>query len=200
MITKEEKDKRLRDSESLPRILAKDAEVGKEYLVTGMLFKVKIVSIGDNVSVLSEINSYNSITISAGTELVAYDSAFHISHPDSIKKKSTTKEKGTKMNKEKTTAKEPGAKMSSIITPGLLAGKTPEVIADEVIAAMPDRAPERKVLIRRIQGPRVTYLIDYLKKNGKPVPEHLLAMASKKKKKEEEVRVPEVVKVPEVTE
>lgn len=197
MLTKQEKDKRLRESELLPRIQARDAEVGKDYLTVGLLYKVTIISLGENVTVLSESDGRN-VSISAGTELIVYDPSLHIPQADSSKKVSNSKKKDPSTKTEKALPKEPKMKMSSIITPGLLAGKSPEVIADEVLAAIPS-APERKVLIQRIKGPRVTYLIEHLKKKGDTVPDHLLAMASKKEKTER-VETPAAIETPAAVE
>jgi len=184
-LNSQEKEKRLRAAEGAERILAKNAEVGKTYLSAGMLFKITITKkngteIGcTSVTVDSETSPNYPINISGGTELIPYDDNLYIPPVsvipgNTINPKDKTTPKGeTPMNKK---PKEEGAshsKMSDVITPMLLEGKSPEEIADKVIAASPDKAGDRANLIRQIKGPRRYNLVKKLEKEGKEVPAHL---------------------------
>ena len=80
-----EKALRLKMAETYPRVFAKEAKVGKEYLTVGMMYKIKIVKVnGTNlgctsVTVESESNLENKhLNIAGTTELIAYDKNLHI--------------------------------------------------------------------------------------------------------------------------
>ena len=158
-----EKALRLKMSDTYPRLHAKNANEGKEYLTVGMLYKIKVVKInGTNlgctsVTVESESNLENKhLNIAGNTELIAYDKDLHI--PSTIvetpteniadviakdvvkisekeKAESTKEEKKSPTKKVPDTGKAKKINMSGIINPLLLEGKTAEEIADAVIAA-----------------------------------------------------------------
>lgn len=177
MLTKQEKEERLKKSESKPRILAKDAVIGKTYL-TVMLHKVKVLKVGEMGAYVDSETSDAKITISATTELIEYEDDLYVSP----KKGLTEQTNSNKERKSKNMGEKSDITLASIIDPGLMAGKTPEQIADEIIEKIPSRAPDRKGLIQRIRGPRKHYLIKKLQKEGKEVPAHLLS--HKKSEKE----------------
>lgn len=203
-----EKQIRLDMSKTHPRILAKNAVVGKEYLTVGMLYKVKVVKInGTNlgctsVTIESESNINNKhLNISGGTELIAYDKDLHIpsltESPASEKissviespasEKIETKKEDTSeadVKKETTPNKSKKVNMSSIINPLLMEGKSAEDIADVVIEALSgvdQDVPDKAALIRQIRGPRKYNLIKKLEKENKIIPDHLLLKGEKKK-------------------
>ena len=74
------------------------------------------------------------------------------------KKEKAPKEPKPKKEKVEKEPKEPKLKMSHIMNEMIFAGKSPEEIADAVIAAFPEQAKdeqERKKLIGLIKGPRI---------------------------------------------
>lgn len=103
-------------------IYAMDAEEGKDYLLVGGYYRMKIVEkhgVVDNdimdvtsVDIESEREPYKTISIAGGTELIEYDEKFHFrtSPAESTPDKSTKREK--KMPSEK---KEKGPSKGSII-------------------------------------------------------------------------------------
>ena len=119
-----------------PIVYAMDAEEGKDYLLVGSYYKMKVVEkhgIVDNdimdvtsVDVESEREPYKTISIAGGTELIEYDEKFHFrtSFVESFSNESTEKRK--KMTTEK---KEKGPSKGSIIDSILdtiEAGKEPD--------------------------------------------------------------------------
>lgn len=181
---REEREKRIKQAEELPRILARDAEVGKTYL-TALLYKVEIIKKNGidlgctSVTVKSETTPGTNLNIAGGTELIPYDDNLYVPptkngdvETEKSSKQKTKQTKGeTPMSKQKST--EPRVKMSDIITPMLLEGKSPEEIVNKVIAADPSKETERANLIKQIKGPRKYNLIKKLEKEGKEIPAHL---------------------------
>jgi len=161
-----EKADRLKMSDTYPRLMARDAEVGKEYLTVGMLYKIKVVKVnGTNlgctsVTVESETNDENKhLNISGTTELIAYDKNLHIpsakvetaspetitASPETITESPETtsvteikEEKKTTIKKAEEMDKSKKINMSGIINPLLMEGKSAEDIADAVITAHDD--------------------------------------------------------------
>jgi hypothetical protein len=176
MLTKQEKEERLRKSEGKPHIQAQNAEVGKTYLTVGMLYKVKVLQIGEMGVYVDSETSDTKITISSSTELIEYDDSLYIS-PKGL----NTNTNNNKERKNKNMGEKSEVTLASIIDPGLMAGKTPEQIADEIIEKIPSRLADRKGLIQRIRGPRKHYLIKKLQKEGKEVPVHLLSCKKSEK-------------------
>ena len=185
-MTPEEKEKRVRASETAVRINAKDAEIGKTYLVAGMLYKATIIKKNGmefgatSVTINSESSPNYPLNISGGTELIPYTEDLYIpptvsATESNVDKKDKTTSKGETPMKEKQPKEKgtPHTKMSDVITPMLLEGKTAEEIADKVIAASPDKEGDRANLIRQIKGPRRYNLIKKLEKEGKEVPAFL---------------------------
>jgi len=73
------------ENTSKPIILAKDAIIGKDYLVAGMYYKIKILKkYGDpeigyisSVLVESETENFRKVSISGDTQLIKYDKNLH---------------------------------------------------------------------------------------------------------------------------
>ncbi len=193
-MTDEEKAIRLKMSETHPRVLAQNAEVGKEYLTVGMMYKIKIVKINGSdmgctsVTIESETNLENEhLNIAGGTELISYDKNLHIP-PTSVEEKTKTPASAAEKVEEKTETETPISvktekvikpkkiNMSNIINPLLLEGKSAEDIANAVITKVTEdgqEAPDKAALIRQIRGPRKYNLIKKLEKDNKEVPAHL---------------------------
>lgn len=158
----EEKELRLKMAETHPRVYAKEAEVGKEYLTVGMMYKIKIVKINGSdmgctsVTIESETNLENKhLNIAGGTELISYDKNLHIPPTppvtevkDDLKDRdqkdasSRTESPSTKTEEKKETLvsakteeiiKPKKVNMSNIINPLLFEGKPAEDIANAVI-------------------------------------------------------------------
>lgn len=99
-MTDKEKELRLKMAETHPRVYAKDAEEGKEYLTVGMMYKIKIVKINGSdmgctsVTIESETNLDNKrLNIAGGTELISYDKNLHIPPEASPQVTTPTEEK-----------------------------------------------------------------------------------------------------------
>jgi hypothetical protein len=159
MLTEEQQEKLSDDTASL-RIKAKDAQLNTVYLVHGLWKKVFIekVSATDNVTAVfpdESDSNYKRLVITGGTELIPFDENIYNMTKTGKKKKESAAPKLVKMfNDALSSKKEKGPKMSDIINPMIFDGKSPEEIADAVIAAIPSKAGERNTLIQQIKGPR----------------------------------------------
>jgi hypothetical protein len=156
MLTKDQQ-AQLSEKTSSLIIKAKDAQLNVMYLVHGLWKRILIekVSATENVTAVfpdEQDQNYKRRVITGGTELIPFDEGVYNQTRPTKKKKSVAKKDIENTNDKKEKVVTP--KMSDIINPMIFAGKSPEEIADAVIAAIPSKASERNTLVQQIKGPR----------------------------------------------
>jgi hypothetical protein len=213
-----EKDPVMHDAKSGAEIiLAKNAEIGKPYLTSGMHYQVEVVKkLGDethtsSVVVKSETSPYKTISIAPNTELIPYREDLHVTittttSPEGESTMSTDKKlkaRTPKAEKPPKVKAEPKTKMSDIVNPMLLANKhTAEEIADAVIKAIPEKKGDRDKLILQIKGPRLYNLKNDKEACGGKTPglkqsaEDKAKVAAREKAKAEAAKKPKPEKKP----